>query len=163
MERNRPALFRGSHFTEEIIVLCLRWCLRFPFSQFNAPAMLQRTRLASEETGGLNHDTGIRRTPARLSSHFPLPSQWRLCLLDEDRDRSLVLELFRLPGIVSLRRDRPFDAVFLQEALSRRVLEQVAWNSVLPRERAEQFRDYCSPSVVPGERASQTLVTASLD
>ena len=29
MRRNRPALFKGRHFEAEIIVLCVRWYLRF--------------------------------------------------------------------------------------------------------------------------------------
>jgi transposase-like protein len=29
MQSNRSALFRGRHFAEEIIVLCVRWYLRF--------------------------------------------------------------------------------------------------------------------------------------
>src|SRR6516225_7461435 len=53
--------------------------------------------------GGSSHDTRIHRTPARLGSDVPLPSQWNLCLLNESPDRSLVLELSRLPRVVSLR------------------------------------------------------------
>lgn len=29
MRRNRPAVFKGRHFEAEIIVVCVRWCLRF--------------------------------------------------------------------------------------------------------------------------------------
>src|ERR687892_147733 len=32
MRRNRPAEFRGRHFEAEIIVLCVRWYLRYPLS-----------------------------------------------------------------------------------------------------------------------------------
>ena len=32
MTRNRPALFKGRHFEAEIIVLCVRWYLRYPLS-----------------------------------------------------------------------------------------------------------------------------------
>src|SRR5437764_13614989 len=32
MRRKRPALFRGRHFEAEIIVLCVRWYLRYPLS-----------------------------------------------------------------------------------------------------------------------------------
>ncbi|HLN00449.1 MAG TPA: IS6 family transposase, partial [Bryobacteraceae bacterium] len=32
MENKRPALFRGRHFQDEIIVLCLRWYLRYSLS-----------------------------------------------------------------------------------------------------------------------------------
>jgi len=71
---------------------------------------------------------------SQVERDFPLPSQWKLCLLDENPDRSLVLELSRLPRLVSLRRDRAFDAAFLKDALSRHVLEPVAWTSALPKE-----------------------------
>src|SRR3954447_25909686 len=32
MRRNRPALIKGRHFEAEIIVLCVRWYLRYPLS-----------------------------------------------------------------------------------------------------------------------------------
>ena len=32
MKRKRPALFKGRHFEAEIIVLCVRWYLRYPLS-----------------------------------------------------------------------------------------------------------------------------------
>ena len=32
MRRERPALFKGRHFEAEIIVLCVRWYLRYPLS-----------------------------------------------------------------------------------------------------------------------------------
>jgi transposase-like protein len=32
MKRERPALFKGRHFEAEIIVLCVRWYLRYPLS-----------------------------------------------------------------------------------------------------------------------------------
>jgi transposase-like protein len=32
MTRKRPALFKGRHFEAEIIVLCVRWYLRYPLS-----------------------------------------------------------------------------------------------------------------------------------
>jgi len=32
MRRKRPALFKGRHFEAEIIVLCVRWYLRYPLS-----------------------------------------------------------------------------------------------------------------------------------
>ena len=32
MRRNRPALFKGRHFEAEIIILCVRWYLRYPLS-----------------------------------------------------------------------------------------------------------------------------------
>src|SRR5919112_1943806 len=32
MRRNRPVLFKGRHFEAELIVLCLRWYVRYPLS-----------------------------------------------------------------------------------------------------------------------------------
>src|SRR3954471_22370636 len=32
MRRERPALFRRRHFEAEIIILCVRWYLRYPLS-----------------------------------------------------------------------------------------------------------------------------------
>ena len=32
MKRKRPALFKGRHFEAEIIILCVRWYLRYPLS-----------------------------------------------------------------------------------------------------------------------------------
>ena len=32
MGRNRPELFKGRHFEAEIMVLCVRWYLRYPLS-----------------------------------------------------------------------------------------------------------------------------------
>ena len=29
MQKNRPALFRGRHFQDHVIVLCVRWYLRY--------------------------------------------------------------------------------------------------------------------------------------
>jgi transposase, IS6 family len=32
MKSKRPALFKGRHFEAEIIILCVRWYLRYPLS-----------------------------------------------------------------------------------------------------------------------------------
>ena len=32
MSKNRPALFRGRHFEDVIIILCVRWYLRYSLS-----------------------------------------------------------------------------------------------------------------------------------
>jgi len=39
MCENRPELFRGRHFRAEIIVLCIRWYLRYPLSYRNLEEM----------------------------------------------------------------------------------------------------------------------------
>jgi transposase, IS6 family len=40
MRRNRPALFRGRHFEAEVIVLCVRWYLRFGLSFRNLEELM---------------------------------------------------------------------------------------------------------------------------
>jgi transposase-like protein len=40
MRVSRSALFRGRHFRDEIIVLCLRWHLRYPLSYRNLEEMM---------------------------------------------------------------------------------------------------------------------------
>jgi IS6 family transposase len=45
MRRNRPALFKGRHFEAEIIVLCVRWYLRFGLSFRNLEEMMAERKL----------------------------------------------------------------------------------------------------------------------
>src|ERR1700712_74419 len=40
MHQSRPALFRGRHFREDIIVLCLRWYLLYPLSYRDLEEMM---------------------------------------------------------------------------------------------------------------------------
>ena len=40
MRESRPALFRGRHFRDELIVLCVRWYLRYPLSYRNLKEMM---------------------------------------------------------------------------------------------------------------------------
>ena len=40
MRENRPALFRGRHFGDEVIVLWVRWYLRYPLSYRNLEEMM---------------------------------------------------------------------------------------------------------------------------
>src|SRR3954453_227831 len=46
MRRNRLALFRGRHFEAEIIVLCVRWYLRFGVSFRNLEEMMAERNLS---------------------------------------------------------------------------------------------------------------------
>jgi IS6 family transposase len=46
MHRNRPALFKGRHFEAEIIVLCVRWYLRFALSFRNLEEMIAERSLS---------------------------------------------------------------------------------------------------------------------
>ena len=45
MQRNRPALFKGRHFEAEIIVLCVRWYLRFGLSFRNLEELMAERNL----------------------------------------------------------------------------------------------------------------------
>jgi transposase-like protein len=45
MKRNRPVLFKGRHFEAEIIVLCVRWYLRFGLSFRNLEEMMAERNL----------------------------------------------------------------------------------------------------------------------
>src|SRR3954454_18952894 len=46
MRRNRPALFRGRHFEAEIIVLCVRWYLRFGLSFRNLEELMGERKVS---------------------------------------------------------------------------------------------------------------------
>ena len=45
MRRNRLALFKGRHFEAEMIVLCVRWYLRFGLSFRDLEEMMAERRL----------------------------------------------------------------------------------------------------------------------
>jgi transposase-like protein len=45
MLRNRPAIFKGRHFEAEIIILCVRWYLRFGLSFRNLQEMMAERNL----------------------------------------------------------------------------------------------------------------------
>src|SRR5437763_11031031 len=46
MRRKRPALFRGRHFADEIIVLCVRWYLRYSLSYRDLTDMMCERNLS---------------------------------------------------------------------------------------------------------------------
>ena len=50
MSESRPALFRGRHFRDEIIVLCVRWYLRYPLSYRNIEEMMAERGLAIDHS-----------------------------------------------------------------------------------------------------------------
>lgn len=54
MKKKRPALFRGRHFQDEIIVLCLRWYLRYSLSYRDLEEMMAERGLS------LDHSTIAR-------------------------------------------------------------------------------------------------------
>ena len=45
MQRNQPVLFKGRHFEAEIIVLCVRWYLRFGLSFRNLEEIMAERNL----------------------------------------------------------------------------------------------------------------------
>ena len=55
MKNQRPALFRGRHFQDEIIVLCLRWYLRYSLSYRDLEEMIVERGLS------LDHSTIAKR------------------------------------------------------------------------------------------------------
>ena len=50
MRQNRSALFRGRHFAEEIIVLCVRWYLRFSLSYRDLEELMTERGLSVDHT-----------------------------------------------------------------------------------------------------------------
>src|SRR5678815_5928623 len=54
MQRKRPALFRGRHFEDQIIVLCVRWYLSYSLSYRDLEEMMAERNL------GIDHSTIAR-------------------------------------------------------------------------------------------------------
>src|SRR3982750_3785729 len=50
MRESRPELFRGRHFRDEIIVLCVRWYLRYPLSYRNLEEMMAERGLTIDHS-----------------------------------------------------------------------------------------------------------------
>src|SRR5512133_951719 len=50
MGESRPELFRGRHFRDEIIVLCVRWYLRYPLSYRNLEEMMAERGLTIDHS-----------------------------------------------------------------------------------------------------------------
>ena len=48
--RKRPALFGGRHFADEIIVLCVRWYLRYSLSYRDLEEMMAERNLSVDHT-----------------------------------------------------------------------------------------------------------------
>ena len=46
MSQKRPALFRGRHFEDVVIVLCVRWYLRYSFSYRDLQEMMAERGLS---------------------------------------------------------------------------------------------------------------------
>ena len=63
MRRQRPALFKGRHFEAEIIVLCVRWYLRYALS------LRQLEEIMAERNVSVDHVT-IWRWVQRYAPEF---------------------------------------------------------------------------------------------
>jgi len=50
MRESRPALFRGRHFRSEVIVLCVRWYLRYPLSYRDLEEMMAERFLSIDHS-----------------------------------------------------------------------------------------------------------------
>ena len=50
MCESRPALFRGRHFRDEMIVLCVRWYLRYPLSYRDLEEMMAERGLTIDHS-----------------------------------------------------------------------------------------------------------------
>ena len=50
MPENRAALFRGRHFRDEMIVLCVRWYLRYPLSYRDLEEMMAERGLTVDHS-----------------------------------------------------------------------------------------------------------------
>ena len=129
MGESRPALFRGRHFREEIIVLCLRWYLRYPLSYRNLEEMMTERGLSVDhstiarwvlallahlERRGFGARCGIRTARGawtRLTSASPVAGH--TCIVRSTRTETTID--FRL----SLKRDYTAAKTFLRLALRR--------------------------------------------
>jgi len=50
VQKNRPALFRGRHFEDEVIILCVRWYLRYSLSYRDLKEMMAECGLAVDHS-----------------------------------------------------------------------------------------------------------------
>ena len=50
MNQSRSALFRGRHFRDDIIVLCVRWYLRYPLSYRDLEQMMAESGLTVDHS-----------------------------------------------------------------------------------------------------------------
>src|SRR5271169_1755600 len=50
MSKSRPALFRGRHFADEVIILCVRWYLRFSLSYRDLEEIMAERNLSVDHT-----------------------------------------------------------------------------------------------------------------
>ena len=74
MRESRLELFRGRHFRDEVIVLCVRWYLRYPLSYRNLEEMMAERGLAVDlwfpGNPDLVHTLGVEPHPFRHPSFY---------------------------------------------------------------------------------------------
>ena len=134
MRKSRPALFRGRHFREEIIVLCVRWYLRYPLSYRNLEEMMAERGLTVDHSTiarWVLHYSPILEKRIRREMRQPNRS-WRV---DETyiRVAGRWTYLYRavdsagdtIDFLLSPYRDRIAAKAFLQLALSGRIRPRV--------------------------------------
>ena len=94
MGQRRSLLFRGRHFRDEVIVLCLRWYLRYPLSYRDLEEMMMERGLT------VDHSTIARWVlryasvlNERIRSEMRQPNRsWRADALDGEAPSCRVLE-----------------------------------------------------------------------
>ena len=80
MRKSRPKLFRGRHFQDDIIVLCVRWYLRYSLSYRDLEELMAERGLS------VDHSTVARWVPRyalelskRIRRHLRRPGgSWRV-------------------------------------------------------------------------------------
>ncbi len=106
MRRNRPALFKGRHFEAEIIVLCVRWYVRYPLSLRQVEEIMAERNLSNRSRHNLALGPAVRAgteptLPTGAPEHEPvvasrrdvLPGRWQVdvfisgCGFDQCHDR----------------------------------------------------------------------------
>jgi hypothetical protein len=70
VRKNRPALFRGRHFEDEMIVLCVRWYLRYSLSYRDLEEMMAERGLS------VDHSTGTVIAQGGFDLVLSSPAEW---------------------------------------------------------------------------------------
>ena len=80
MSQNRSALFRGRHFEDVIIILCVRWYLRYSLSYRDLEEMMAERGLSVDHVTiwrWVQHYAPILNQPLRREVRHPNRS-WRV-------------------------------------------------------------------------------------
>ncbi len=77
--KNRPAVFKGRHFQDEVIVWCVRWYLRYSLSDRDLEEMMAERGLSSPEQywSPLSHSAYLIRLGS-LFATLPINEPWPL-------------------------------------------------------------------------------------